>query len=311
MSFRWPIALALLALIPIGLIAYGAHRRRVGRAAVPFSDVDILIAAAGPRRRRTLIPAALVVGALTAFVVALARPQANMQVPREQATIVLAIDTSGSMAADDVAPSRLRAAQEAAIAFAERLPRQYRLGLVSFAATATVQLPPTTDRAAFTAAVETLFAEGDTAIGEAVFASLDAMRTSTQSVDGVLDGARMVVLSDGKTRTGRPNELAAQAAKAAGVPVATVALGTEGGMLPSGQRVPPDPAALAQISAATGATSYSVDNAGDLSDVYANLGSVIGTETMRDEATARAAGIGVLLLFLAGLAAWRFGPRLP
>ncbi len=310
MTFKWPLALALLVLIPIGVLAYAVYRRRVARNAVPFSDVDILVAAAGPRRRRTYIPAALALASLAAFVVALARPEANMQVPREQATIMLAIDTSGSMAADDVAPYRLRAAQDAAIEFSKTLPRQYRLGLVSFAGTATVMQTPTTDREAFRSAVETLYAEGDTAIGEAIFASLDAMR-SAQSVDGKLEGARLVVLSDGKTRTGRSNEMAIQAAKDAGVPVATVALGTADGILPSGQHVPPDPQALAEISSGTGAKSYSVDNAGDLAAIYKNLGSVIGTVTMRDEATSWPAGLGVLLLLFAGVAAWRFGPRLP
>jgi len=309
-TFRWPLALALLAVIPLGALAYAVYRRRVARNAVPFSDVDLLVQAAGPRRRRTYIPAALALASLAAFIVGLARPEANMQVPREQATIMLAIDTSGSMAADDVAPYRLRAAQDAAIAFSKTLPRQYRLGLVSFAGTATVLQTPTTDREAFRSAVETLYPEGDTAIGEAIFASLDAM-TSTQNVDGTLEGARMVVLSDGKTRTGRSNEMAAQAAKDAGVPIATVALGTSDGMLPSGQRVPPDPEALAQISTATGAKSYTVDNAKDLSEIYKNLGSVIGTVTMRDEATAWPAALGVLLLLLAGVATWRFGPRLP
>ena len=135
MTFQWPLALGLLALIPLGLLVYAMYRRRVARNAVPFSDVDLLVQAAGPRRRRTYIPAALALGALAAFIVGLARPQADMQVPREQATIMLAIDTSGSMAADDVAPYRLRAAQDAAIAFSKTLPRQYRLGLVSFAGT--------------------------------------------------------------------------------------------------------------------------------------------------------------------------------
>lgn len=310
MTFQWPIALWLLLLIPIGLMAYVHYRRRVSRSAVPFSDVDVLVAAAGTRRRRTYIPAALAIGALAAFIVALARPEANRQVPREQATIMLAIDTSGSMAADDVSPYRLRAAQDAAIAFSESLPRQYRLGLVSFAGTATVLQTPTTDRAAFRSAVETLYPEGDTAIGEAIFASLDAMRT-TQNVDGKLEGARLVVLSDGKTRTGRSNDLASAAASEAGVPISTVALGTENGTLPSGQRVPPDPQALAQIAEATGGTSYTVDNARDLSDIYKNLGSVIGTVTVRDEATSWPAGLGVLLLLLAGVGVWRFGPRLP
>lgn len=310
MTFKWPLALALLALIPLGLLAYAIFRRRAARNAVPFSDVDVLLAAAGPRRRRTYIPVGLAILSFASFLFALARPEANRQVPREQATIILAIDTSGSMAAEDVEPYRLRAAQDAAIAFAEKVPRQYRLGLVSFSGTATLLQSPTTDREAFRSAVETLHADGSTAIGEALFASIDAMR-SVVGAEQKLEGARIVLLSDGETQTGRPNELGAAAAKEAGVPVATVALGSADGVLPNGKPVPPNPEALAAIATATGGKAFTTSDADNLSSIYEKLGSVIGTITVKDEATSWPAGVGVLLLLLAGLTAWRFGSRLP
>ena len=224
---------------------------------------------------------------------------------------MLAIDVSGSMAADDVEPFRLRAAQDAAIAFAEKVPRQYRIGLVSFSEGATTLVAPTTDRQAFTAAVETLHAEGATAIGEAIYASLDAIQSVQPNRDGKLDGARILLLSDGDNTTGRSTQSAVEAANQLGVPVATVALGTQDGVLPNGRRVPPNPEALGQIAEATGAKMYEATDAEGLSAVYERMGSVIGTVTVKDEVTAIPAGIGVLLLFLAGAAAWRFGSRFP
>jgi len=311
MSFQWPLVLLALLLIPAMVGGYIVYRRRVARHAVPFSDVDVLVAAAQRPRLRTYLPVGLALLSVGTFIFAAARPEADRAVPREQATIMLAIDVSGSMAADDVEPFRLRAAQDAAIAFAEKVPRQYRIGLVSFSEGATTLVAPTTDRQAFTAAVETLHAEGATAIGEAIYASLDAIQSVQPNRDGKLDGARILLLSDGDNTTGRSTQSAVEAANQLGVPVATVALGTQDGVLPNGRRVPPNPEALGQIAEATGAKMYEATDAEGLSAVYERMGSVIGTVTVKDEVTAIPAGIGVLLLFLAGAAAWRFGSRFP
>ncbi len=311
MSFAWPLALLALIALPVTLAAYLVYRRRVARNAVPFPDVDLLVAASTRRRARRHLPLALALLALTGFLFALARPEVSRSVPKEQATIVLAIDVSGSMSADDVAPYRLRAAQDAALRFAERVPRQYKLGLVSFSGVATALVTPTTDRAAFASAVDTLRADGATAIGEAIFASLDSIRTTQPRSTGRLESARILLLSDGETTTGRSNEVAARAAREAGVPIATVALGTPGGILPNGRPVPPNPEALKALAESTGASSYESRDADSLSAVYERLGTIIGTEQVRDEVTAWPAGIGALLLALAGLAAWRFGARLP
>ncbi len=310
MTFKWPLVLLALLLIPLAVLAYIAYRRRVSRHAVPFPDVDVLVAAASRPRLRTYLPAVLALLAFGAFTFAAARPEADRQVPREQATIMLAIDVSGSMAADDVKPYRLRAAQDAALRFAERVPRQYQLGLVSFSGVPTLLLPPTTDRAAFRSSVETLRADGATAIGEAIFTSIDAMRQVQNGADK-LQGARLLLLSDGDSTTGRTNETAAEAALQAGVPVATVALGTADGVLPNGRPVPPNPEALKALAESTGAESYEATDADGLSAVYEKLGSIIGTTTVREEVTNIPAGIAVLLLIMAGASAWRFGTRLP
>lgn len=310
MSFGWPYALLALLALPAAVLVYIAYRRRVARHSVPFPDIDLLVVAAQRGRLRRLIPIGLAGLALTGFLFALARPEVSRSVPKEQATIMLAIDTSGSMSADDVAPYRLRAAQDAALKFAERVPRQYKVGLVSFAGSAATLVTPTTDRAAFSAAVNTLRADGATAIGEAIFASLDAIRT-TQPGATKFKSARILLLSDGENTVGRTPELAAQAARDADVPIATVALGTPDGILPNGRAVPPNPAALKALAESTGAASYESRNAGALSAVYEKLGSIIGTQKVLDEVTAWPAGIAALLLAFAGLAAWRFGSRLP
>jgi Ca-activated chloride channel family protein len=310
MSFEWPLALLSLLAIPAAAVAYVAYRRRVARRAVPFPDVDLLVAASQRGRLRRYIPIGLATLSLAAFLFALARPQVSRAVPKEQATIMLAIDTSGSMSADDVSPYRLRAAQDAAKKFAERVPRQYKIGLVSFSGVATNLVTPTTDRAALDAAIETLRADGPTAIGEAIFTSLDAIR-ATQPGATKLRSARILLLSDGENTTGRSAELATEAAREADVPIATVALGTPDGVLPNGRPVPPNPQALRALAESTGASSYESRDAGSLSAVYEHLGSIIGTEQVLDEVTAWPAGIAVLLLMMAGLAAWRFGSRLP
>ena len=310
MSFGWPYALLALLALPAAVLVYIAYRRRVARHSVPFPDIDLLVVAAQRGRLRRFIPIGLACLSLTGFLFALARPEVSRSVPKEQATIMLAIDTSGSMSADDVAPYRLRAAQDAALKFAERVPRQYKVGLVSFAGSAATLVTPTTDRAAFSAAVNTLRADGATAIGEAIFASLDAIRT-TQPGATKFKSARILLLSDGENTVGRTPELAAQAARAADVPIATVALGTPDGILPNGRAVPPNPAALKALAESTGAASYESRNAGALSAVYDKLGSIIGTQKVLDEVTAWPAGIAALLLAFAGLAAWRFGSRLP
>lgn len=311
MDFRWPLMLLALLAIPAIVAGYVLYRRRTARNAIPFSDVDVLVASAQAPRLRTYIPVTLAFASLAAFIVAAARPQADRAVPREQATIMLAIDVSGSMAADDVQPYRLRAAQDAALKFADKVPRQYRIGLVSFSGSATTLLPPTTDRAAFRSAVETLQPEGATAIGEAIFASLEAMQSTQPNRDGKLDGARILLLSDGDNTTGRSTQSAVEAANELGVPIATVALGTQDGMLPNGRRVPPNPEALKAIADATGSSTYEATDAKGLSAVYEHMGSVIGTVKIKDEVTSIPAGIGVLLLLLAGVATWRFGSRFP
>ena len=312
MSFGQPLLLLLLLAVPLLRALVAWWRRRRPGAGIPYPDLDVIAKAdPGPRLRRHL-PLALALLALTGLVFALARPEVDRQVPRERATIMLAIDVSGSMAATDVDPYRLRAAQDAAARFVDEVPRQYQVGLVSFSGQANLLVAPTTDRAAMRRAIETLAPDGATAVGEAIESSLDAIRAvqPANDGDGRLESARIVVLSDGATTVGIPPSVAAQDAKEAGVPIFTVALGTENGVLSNGQPVPPDPVGLQEIADTTGGRAYQSDDAESVSAVYEHLGSFIGTESVRSEVTAWPAGIAVILLVLGAAAAWRFSPRL-
>lgn len=312
MTFQQPLLLlALLAVPLVGALVVWWRRRRPA-AGIPYPDLDVVARAdPGPRLRRHL-PLALALLALAGLAFALARPEVSRDEPRERATIMLAIDVSGSMAAADVTPFRLRAAQDAALTFAEEVPRQYQVGLVSFSGQANLLVAPTTDRTALARAIESLVPDGATAVGEAVVTSLDAIRASQGLAEegGRLEAARIVVLSDGATTVGLPPPLAAEDASRAGVPVYTVALGTADGVLPNGQRVPPDVEGMRELAEATGADAYESQDAEEVSAVYEELGSFIGTERVRSEVTAWPAGIAAALLVLAGVAAWRLGPRL-
>jgi Ca-activated chloride channel homolog len=311
-SFGQPLLLLLLLAVPLVLALVVWWRRRRPAAGIPYPDLDVIAAAdPGPRLRRHL-PLALALLALTGLVFALARPEVDRQVPRERATIMLAVDVSGSMAATDVDPYRLRAAQDAALRFIDEVPRQYQVGLVSFSGQANLLVSPTTDRDAMRRAIETLTPDGATAVGEAIESSLEAIRSvqPTTDGDGRLEAARIVVLSDGATTVGIAPSVAAEDAKEAGVPVYTVALGTDDGILSNGQPVPPDPVGLQEVADITGGEAYESTDAESVSAVYERLGSFIGTESVRSEVTAWPAGIAVILLVLAGVAAWRVSPRL-
>ncbi len=313
MNFASPWLLVLL--IPLlGGVVWWIVRETRGHtsAAIPFPDVD-LVAFAVPTRHRWVkwIPGVLVALALVGFVVALARPQAVTDVPREQGIIMLAVDVSGSMAADDVSPYRLRAAQDAAIRFAEKVPRQFQVGLVAFNGQANVLLPPSTDRDAFKRAVDSLVADGATASGEAIIASLDAIRSTQSASIGTLRHARILLLSDGANTVGTLPQDAAQQAKDAGVPVYAIALGTPDGMLSDGRSVPPDPEALAAVAEIAGGQAFQSQDAESLSTVYEDLGTFLGTRQVMGEVTSWPVGIAAFLLMLAGFVAWRVSPRLP
>jgi len=305
--------LAVLALV----IAYAVLSVVRRRYAVRFTNLPLLDQVA-PRRPgwRRHVAAALFLLGLAASVVSWARPADEVQVPKERATVVLAIDTSLSMQATDVAPNRLEAAQQAALAFVEELPPRINLGLVTFDGVARVRVTPTTDREPVQRAIEGLELGPATAIGEAIFAGLDAIE-SAPTVDPTSDEpvpARMVVMTDGKTTVGRPDLDAAEAASEADVPVSTIAFGTERGTIVIDgeiQPVPVDEEPLRLISQQTGGQFFSAQSLDQLTAVYEDIGSSVGFDTEEREVTDRFVGFAVLLLLLSAGASLLWFQRLP
>ncbi len=320
MTFREPLVLLALALLPLAALAYVATQKRRRRFAVRYTNVDILAAAAGASWLRH-VPALLALLAVAALLVALARPERTVAAQRKEATIVLVTDTSGSMLAKDVRPDRLTAAREAARALTRQVPEDFRLGLVKFGSLAEQVLEPTTDRTRMELALRSLSVRGATAMGEGLQLGLDAARTPVP--DG-LGGTRklpsaIVLLSDGaSTRGDDPIDIAQQAKKAK-IRVYTVALGTPDGTLettrPDGttrsEKVPPDTLTLQEIARDTGGRYFNAPDADQLEAVYSGLATRFATVQEKQEMTATFAGAGLVLL-LGGLAfSLLRGGRLP
>ncbi|HWT26203.1 MAG TPA: VWA domain-containing protein [Solirubrobacteraceae bacterium] len=312
MSFQAPLFLAGLAVVPLALAALALARRRPARYVVRFPATATL-AAVVPRsaRWRRLVPPTLLSLALAGLVLALARPEATVAVPVERASVVLVTDTSGSMEATDVAPSRLAAAKAAAERFLDRVPDELQVGLVGYADGAHTVLQPTQDRAGVRAALDGLLATGGTATGEALASALRALGDRKAGSPP----AAVVLLSDGATTVGRDPLAVAQEARTARVPVYTVALGTAEGTVqtPDGQvlRVPPDTEALRRIAELSGGRAFAAEDADALDAVYENLGSQIGTREERREISAGFAAAGLLLLAGAVATSLRWRGRLP
>jgi Ca-activated chloride channel family protein len=236
--------------------------------------------------------------ALAALAVALARPEATIAVPAEQASIVLAIDRSGSMRATDVEPTRLEAMQSAANRFLDRVPRRVKVGAVAFNSKTDVLEAPATDRAPVRTTIGALTAGGGTATGDAIAASLELIRRGGEE----RPPSAIVLISDGESTSGRDPLDAAREAAAMGVPVYTVALGTPGATIVDArgrtQPAPPDPETLRAVAEASGGQSFAVEDAGSLNAVYERLGSQVATERQPREITAAFAGGA--LAFVAG-----------
>jgi len=304
------LLLAVAALVGAYVWVQRKGRRR---AAVRFTNLELLQSVA-PKRPgwQRHVGAALLGLALVAMVVALARPMRSVRVARRQATVMMAIDVSISMEATDVAPSRLQAAKDAAAKFARSLPSTVRLGLVSFAGTASVLVAPTTDHSRVIAGVESLQLRTSTAIGDAVLTSLDAIHSVAQQTGSA--PASIVLMSDGHTTVGTPTADAATVAKQAKVPVTTIAYGTATGTIVyDGQEVavPVDRDELANLASTTGGKAFTAETGSQLRNAYKNIGTAVGYTKQRREATTGVLGIAVVLVLLAAAASLRWTSRLP
>jgi Ca-activated chloride channel family protein len=307
MTFQSPWLLLGLLLLPLLAWAYVSTERRRRRAAAAFAApaVSASVVPRTPGWRRHA-PLALAWLAIAAMIGALARPQVSVAVPAEQATIVLTMDHSGSMAATDVSPSRLTAALDAGEAFLGKVPERVRVGGVVFDDRAEAVQSPTTDREALRSALQdAMKPSGGTATGDALATSLEMVRTAGAKAPGAI-----VLLSDGKATHGRDPLPVADEAKKLGVPIYTVALGTASGTLPNGDAVPPDTATLEQIAARSGGEAFTASESDALSAVYEKLGSEVAMKMEPREVTAGFAGGAAILLLLGGGMSLRWFRRL-
>jgi Ca-activated chloride channel family protein len=344
MNFLAPQLLLGLLLVPIAIGFYLWAQRRRSRYAVRFTNLDLL-ANIAPRRPawRRHMPPVLYLGAIAALLVGLARPTMVLATPREDATILLAMDVSGSMRAADVAPTRLDAAKAAAVSFIDQLPAGVRVGIVSFASQTNTLVAPTTDRTQLKNAIDGLKSKDGTAMGDALMQVLDiaqgirtdgaAQAPGASPTNGAspVPGAAIdtpsgqplvaaILLSDGKNSVGDSEPVdAAKRAATMGVPIYTIGLGTPQGQIQVkdefGQdvtlEVPPDTATLTQIAQITGAKAFDAPTAEDLKAVYANLESRVGYEQTTQEVTFALVAAGLVLVVIgAGASALWFG-RLP
>ena len=190
MRFDWPLVLVALALIPLGLLVYLLVERRRARYAIKFTNLEVLasvLPASGTAQRRRFIPPLVFALAIAAALIGVARPAVARNVPREQATVVLVIDTSGSMVANDVEPSRLVAAQNAVRKFIGKLPGRFRVGMISFSSQARVAMPITDDRDLAKQGLENLNPFGGTAIGDAIGRSLELLQETGRAAELLAD----------------------------------------------------------------------------------------------------------------------------
>jgi Ca-activated chloride channel homolog len=322
MTFLSPVRLWLLALVPLVLAVYVLLQLRRKQYTLRFTNLDLL-AQVAPRHPgwRRHVAALLFLIAVIIMIVGWARPASSVKVPRDRATIMVAIDVSLSMKATDVAPTRFDAAKSAAKRFIQNLPMRFNVGVVGFAGSANVIAAPSADREAAIASIDQLQLDKRTAIGEAVFTSLQAIRSFDAANGGAGAAARqdpppahIVLLSDGDNTTGRSVPEAIQASASAKVPVSTIAFGTPYGTVEIDGEVTPvdvNKEALRGLAEQTNGKAYEATDGSQLSEVYQHIGSSLGYRTEHREVAARFSGIALLFALAAGGASLAWFARLP
>ncbi|PZG02569.1 VWA domain-containing protein [Micromonospora deserti] len=319
MTWESPGRLWLLAVVAALAVAYLVAQRRRGRYATRFTTMRLLdrVAPHRPGWRRH-VPVGLLLVMLGLLVVGFSRPTAEVRVPKERATVMIAVDVSTSMLAADVETDRLSAARAAAHDFADDLPDSFNLGLVAFAGSAAVRLPPSTDRAALHAAIDRL-GEGSTgvqgtAIGDAIETSLQAVNEFDAAEARDPPPGRIVLLSDGANTAGLDPREAAAHAVAAKIPVHTIVFGTVHGTIDVGGRavrVPADGQTLQSVAKETGGKFHEAANVEELRDVYENIGSSVGYRLQRQDISARFIGWGLLVALAAAATSMLWFARMP
>jgi Ca-activated chloride channel family protein len=317
LAFLSPDRLLILLVIPLLVAGYVFATRRKNRRGMRFTNtsmLDVVVPKQSQWRRHLAVALSLL--SLITLTAAFARPKTEVEVPRERATVVLVLDASLSMQATDVQPSRLDAAKLAATEFVDQLPEQYNVSVVSMAGSASILVPPTVAHNTVENAINSIRLQDSTAIGEGIVTGLRALQQAPKDPDdptSVAPGA-IVLLSDGSNTVGRAPQQAAAEAKAASVPVYTIAYGTENGYVDlDGKRepVPVDHDEMRQVAQLSGGEYFAAATAEQLRTVYENIGSEVGYEKADREVTSRFAGYGLAFAVLAALGAISLGARWP
>ncbi len=316
-DYYFPERLWALLAVPVLAAVYLAlawQRGRAGTQRVPGS-LEILVRKQAAWKRHVAVGASIL--SLASLVIAWAMPRGYTLVPRERATVVIAIDVSKSMEAGDVKPTRLEAAEAGAKSFVQLLPAGFNVSLVAFAGTASVIVPPTVDRGSVLAGISALELAPSTAIGEGIYTSLDALALVPDDPNhpGDTPPAAIVLLSDGESNLGRSSATAATDAKKKGVPVYTIAYGTPTGYVVDSrgqkQLVPVNHAELQKVADNSGGKKFSAASADELKQVYDSIAHQIGYEKVEAEVTEQWAGVATLFGILAAIAAISLGARWP
>ncbi len=344
MEFQWPGNLWLLIVVALLVMVYVVMQRRRQRYALRYASLALIRQAVGrgPGIRRHIPPVLFMLG-FAVLVIALARPAALVKVPGLEGTVVLAIDVSGSMLADDVKPNRMEAAKEAAKTFVERqrlAKNNIRIGIVTFSDNAQIIMAPTLDRAALTEAIDRLRPQRSTAIGRAIIVSLEAIFEGTDTAPGDPDDAvvnrtpgrtarpspkplppgqfataSIVLLTDGENNQSPPPLSVIDRAVNLGIRVYTVGVGTPEGAIVKSEgrsaRSELDETTLRKIAEVSGAKYFNAQSESDLQQIYSNLATELVLRDERAEVTVVFAAASAALLLLAGCFSLLWFNRLP
>ena len=315
MSFADPLWLVALALIPLGLIAQRIARRHTRSYAMRFpaaATLQLALAEGANRRWRRQLPLAALIAAVLALIAAIAGPRVSHRVPIRAASLMLVLDHSGSMAANDVAPTRLQAAISAANRFVDQLPQAARVGVIAFSNAPDAVQQPVANHAAARTVIDNQQAGGGTDTGPALQLALQLLHGARRNHPP----SAIVLLSDGAANLGVSPVVVASQARRQRIPIYTVALGTPGGVLSQGfygpaVPVPPDPQLMAEIARTSGGRSYDAQTADNLSSIYATLGRQLSTVARSRDVSAYFLIGAAALLLVAAIASVRTAARLP
>ncbi|MDQ4090405.1 MAG: VWA domain-containing protein [Actinomycetota bacterium] len=319
MTFGAPWVLALLPAVAALVVAYvRARRRRAGRAAALAEQGLVPTPGPSTRRVRRHVPFALFVAALTLLVVGMAQPMTTVKTPRREGTVILALDVSNSMKADDIKPNRMDAAKAAARAFVERQPSEVRLGVVAFGDGAVVVQTPTNAHADVLRSIDRLSSQGGTSMGQALVTSLGAIAGKPVAIDleavasdsaavdiGYFGSASVVLFSDGE-ETSQPDPVAvAEVASVAGVRVHTIGVGTPEGAVVQvdGFSVATalDSELLEEVASVTDGSYHQADDAAGLAEVSDTIDLRFKLVSEHIEVSGLFAAAGAVLLAVGAL----------